>query len=146
MPGRKNRVGSDKLVSTSAHIPFAYLERIKTVGATPSKFIREAVGEKLEREEGFIAAIARQEAEYDRLGNELERVVLNIANLREKHEEWKQEKAIDRIKDVIMTEYLTRMHHTEQELYDAVESQIDSKLDLKNIVHDVWVNIKGDGK
>lgn len=139
----EKRIGSDNLVSTSAHIPFAYLERIKKIGVPPSKFIREAVGEKLEREEGFIAAIALQEAEYDRLGDELERVVLRIANLREQHEEWKQKKEIARIQDIIMTEYLTRMLRTEQELYTAVESQIDTTHNLKKIVHDTWIEFKG---
>ena len=141
MPGR--RMGSDKLVSTSVHIPFAYLERIKKVGATPSKFIRAAVGEKLEREEGYIAAINRQEEIRKGLELELKRVKNNIVFFQKKNKEWKQEKEITRIRDIIMTEYLTRMLRTEQELYTAVESQIDTTHDLKKIVHDIWIEIEG---
>jgi len=139
----EKRVGSDNLVSTSVHIPFAYLERIKKVGATPSKFIREAVGEKLEREEGYIAAINRQEEIRRGLELELKRVENNIVLFQKKNKKWEHEKEIAHIRDVIMTEYLTRMLRTEQELYDAVESQIDTTHNLKKIVHDVWIEFKG---
>ena len=139
----KKRVGTDKLVSTSAHIPFAYLERIKEIGTTSSKFIREAVGEKLEREEGFIAAINRQKEIHRELESELKRVKNNIAFFQKKNKEWEREKEITRIRDIIMTEYLTRMLRTEQELYAIVESQIDTAHDLKKIVHDIWIEIKG---
>ncbi len=143
MPGRKKRLGSDSMVSTSVHIPYAYLERIKTVGAKPSKFIRAAVGEKLEREEGYIAAINRQKEVRERLELELKQVKNKIASFQKKHEEWKKKNEISRIRDIVMTEYLTGMLRTEQDLYDAVGSQIDTTHDLKNIVHGVWVDIKG---
>ncbi len=146
MSGRPKRTGKDRLVSTSAHISVAYLDRIDELGEPQSRFIRQAVGEKLEREEGFLAAIQLQKDDIDRLELELEGAKNNMASLVLKQESWKYERDISDLRNIVMAEYLTGSHPTEAKLLEAIKPMIDTELDIKQVVHEVWIDIKGEGK
>lgn len=143
MSGRK-RGFRTRFVSTSVHLPYEYLDRIEELGEKPSPFIRSAVGEKLEREEGFLAAITRAKDDLERLEMETARTEGNIAVLEERHISWMAEKERLKARDEIMTEFLTGSYLSESKLLTVMKKQMAGKKGLEALVHEVWVDIMGD--
>jgi len=144
--GKKSRPATKRFVSTSVHLPYEYLERMDELGEPHSSFVREAVKEKLEREEGYLAAIQRQKDVTERLRTDLKMSELTLADFEVKHEEWKVENERIRVRDIIITEYLTGVYHKQEDLFELVQKQVKttSEIDLSALVKEVWKDLRGE--
>lgn len=138
-------MGANKLVSTSAHIPYADLERIEELGESPSRFIREAVAEKLEREEGYVAAIARKKADIEDLTGKLSGAEEQLKELREKQAEWIRDSRIREVKDAMISEYFSQVYKDPGSLSKAVQGAFEdvSPEDVLRIAKEVWKEFGG---
>ena len=135
-----------KLVATSCHIPWPYLDRIDALGQKPSKFIREAVGEKLERTEGFEVAIEVQIEEVARMREEVEVAQEFLTTLYEKQAEWQKKKEGEKLRERILAEYLMGAYRSPEDLYTFIRADTSVALsdsDLTELVHEVWTEITG---
>jgi hypothetical protein len=98
---------SANLVATSAHLPYFYLEQIAALHMPQSKFIRDAVGEKLERETGFLAAIERTEGEILELKKILAEREQEGEELKVKRSAWLTQKLRARAREAMLAAYLS---------------------------------------
>ena len=81
---RERAFGDNLLVSTSVHLYVGALKAIDELEVGRSSFIREAVDEKLTREEGFRASIERLRSEReDHLNRvkEIEHLIVNLEKM-----------------------------------------------------------------
>ena len=154
MMSRERRTGDDRLTSTSVHLPCAYLDSIIELKRKPSEYIRDAVGEKLERDEGFATTIQRLVARRIGLEDEVKNIGLQLDELREKNNVWRVEREEDRIRDLAIEEYVGLTYQTADDLLIPVRSKLgDPDLHLfgnvkkydefvRDLVHDVWCKAK----
>lgn len=155
MMSRERRTGDDRLTPTSVHLPCAYLDRIGELKRKPSPYIREAVGEKLERDEGFTAEIERLVARKNNLEDEVNNIGLHLEDLRHKNNVFRVEREEVRVRDLAIEEYIGLTYQkTADDLFILVRSKLgDPDLNLfgnvhkydefvRAIVHDVWSKAK----
>lgn len=126
------------MATTSVHIPLAYLDKIDALKIPQSTYIREAVKEKLERDEGYLASIEKQSAMVDSLMKQAEEENQNLQELHALHKEWKQKQERSRIRDIVITEYFTGSHQSKESLYEALKRGIKTDDDLEAVVNEVW--------
>lgn len=137
--GRPKKTGKNRMTTTSVHIEVGVLDRIEELGAQQSTYIREAVHEKLARDEGFQAAIDIQGALVDSLLKQTEEENTKLHELHEKNKEWKRQQEVSRVKDAVMNEYFTGFHKSKESLLKAfTASDFKTDADLEAIVNKVW--------
>ena len=139
---RRRRVGRNRLIATSAHIPFTHLEAIENMGESPSRFIRQAVAEKLEREQGYEAAIERISAEIEDYERQLSGMQERREKLLDLRDEWKAGRLHERIRSAMVGEYLTHDYETLEALILTFKDFPDfdklSKEEQLAIASEVW--------
>lgn len=90
------------LVTTTISIPEKYLEWIeKNTESTTSAFIRQCVGEKINRSEGFDSKIAEINTSIKEKEIEMEQLVYARQTLEQENARLKEEKEIDDLSNLI---------------------------------------------
>ena len=148
MMAKERRTGDDRLTPTSVHLPCAYLDRITELRKVQSEYIRDAVGEKLERDEGFTAAIEILLTDERNMEMDLKKLRKDIDDLRHKHGVWKIEQTEQQLRDRAMTLYVVAIFNNEEELYHQVMENNTFEIVLpeskvREIVKDIWIKEKG---
>lgn len=134
------------MTTTTVHVEVGVLDRIIEIGAHQSTYIREAIKEKLVRDEGFLSAIDVQGALVDSLLKQTEEEQAKLHEIHEKHKEWKKQQEVSLVKDAVMTEYITGNHTTKESLRSAVFpgllKEFKETVDINEIVEEVWEEVQ----
>lgn len=130
------------MTTTSVHCTIGVLDRITELGYHQSTFIRMAIEEKIEREEGFKAAIDVKSALVDSLLKQTEEENQKLQELHALHKEWKHKQERSRIRDIVITEYFTDFHKSKESLYEALKRGVKTDEDLEAVVNEVWAEMK----
>ena len=143
---RPKRTGKDRLVTTTVHVPAGALDRIDELKRHQSTFMREAVLEKLEREEGYIAAIEIQSAVVDKLLKQVEDENANLHELHAKHKIWQKKQERKRVKGIVIEEFFAGNHKSAESLLAAIWEDVSTESDKQAIVEEVWTEMRNERK
>lgn len=133
---------------TTVYIPTKALEWIKANSRSIAGFIREAVLEKIEREEGYQAQIEKLEKEIQDLHDKIKFKELKLEELRRKKEEYDRKMRIAKLRERIATAIINIHYRDYLECArDLRELGKDMEWEeWRDLVKSVWdeVRINGD--
>ncbi|RLI87746.1 MAG: hypothetical protein DRP01_01055 [Archaeoglobales archaeon] len=132
---------------TTVYIPTKALEWIRTNSRSIAGFIREAVVEKIEREQSYQAQIEKLEKEIQELNDRIKFKRMKLEELRKKKEEYERQQRLMELRERIATA-IVNIHYTDylECARDLRELGRDMEWEeWRDLVKSVWDEVRING-
>jgi len=143
--GRKKTL-TERMTITTLYVPDRCLRWIEEHGIPLSRFIREAVEEKIAKESGFEISIQKKAGEIEVLERSLDQAKEELKDLVEKQQSWSREERERKLTDTVIKaiSHVRYKDHAEcaRDLRELKPEEMEWSEWLKE-VEDIWRREKG---